>query len=56
MTTRWHYKVVEVKATWMMVKPKQIEEALAMLGAQGWELVSTSPYPTSVMLYLKKPG
>ncbi|MBN8261641.1 MAG: DUF4177 domain-containing protein [Xanthomonadales bacterium] len=56
MTTRWHYKVVEVKATWMTVKPKQIEEALAMLGAQGWELVSTSPYPTSVMLYLKKPG
>ena len=56
MNTRWHYKVVEVKATWMTVKPKQIEETLTGLGVQGWELVSTAQLPTSVMLYLKKPA
>ncbi|TXH63981.1 MAG: DUF4177 domain-containing protein [Thermomonas sp.] len=54
MSKRWAYKVVEVKPQWLSIKPKQIEDALAALGTQGWELVSTSLMATTVLLYLKK--
>lgn len=54
MSNRWNYKVVEVKPHWMGVKPKQIEETLAPLGALGWELVGVSHLGLSAFLYLKK--
>ncbi|MEO6227168.1 MAG: DUF4177 domain-containing protein [Thermomonas sp.] len=54
MSTRWNYKVVEVKATWRGLIPKQIEETLAPLGAMGWELVAVSQISMTAYLYLKK--
>ncbi|MHC9086506.1 DUF4177 domain-containing protein [Luteimonas sp. RIT-PG2_3] len=51
MSKRWQYKVVEVKPTWLGVKPEHIE---AQLGLQGWELVSVTPHGMGVRLYLKK--
>ena len=54
MSTRWQYKVVEVKPQWLGLKPKQLEEALAPRGQQGWELVSTTQQGLNVVLYLKK--
>lgn len=54
MSKRWSYKVVEVKPQWLGVKPKQLEEALAVLGQQGWELVSVMTTGVNAMLYLKK--
>lgn len=54
MSTRWSYKVVEVKSSWLGLKPKQIEETLVQLGQQGWELVSVSPNGLNAILYLKK--
>ena len=54
MSKRWHYKVVEVKPSWLSIKPKQLEETLASLGAQGWELVTVTYVATTAMLYLKK--
>ena len=54
MSKRWSYKVVEVKPQWLGIKPKQIEDTLASLGAQGWELVSTTLMAATVILYLKK--
>mgnify|MGYP002777187432 CR=1 FL=1 len=56
MSTRWHYKVVEVKAAFLTLKPRQVEEALAPLDAQGWELVTVTHAPTTATLYLKKPA
>lgn len=56
MSTRWHYKVVEVKAAFLTLKPKQVEDTLAPLGAMGWELVAVTYAPTTATLYLKKPA
>ncbi len=56
MSTRWHYKVVEVKAAFLALKPRQLEEALVPLGHQGWELVAVTYATTSATLYLKKPA
>jgi hypothetical protein len=54
MSKRWSYKVVEVKPQWLGIKPKQMEETLAALGQQGWELVSVAHVGMTVYLYLKK--
>ena len=54
MSTRWNYKVVEVKATWRGMNAKLIEETLAPLGAMGWELVGVSQISMVAYLYLKK--
>ncbi len=54
MSTRWSYKVVEVKPLWLAVKPKQVEETLVQLGMLGWELVSVMQNGLNVLLYLKK--
>ena len=54
MSSRWNYKVVEVKPKWLSVNPKQVEETLAPLGSMGWELVSVTQVATSTYLYLKK--
>ncbi|MES2859738.1 MAG: DUF4177 domain-containing protein [Pseudomonadota bacterium] len=54
MSTRWSYKVVEVKPQWLGVKAKQVEETLVQLGMQGWELVSVVQNGLNVLLYLKK--
>ena len=54
MSSRWNYKVVEVKPNWLSITPKMIEEALAPLGSMGWELVSVNQVATSTFLYLKK--
>ena len=56
MSSRWQYKVVEVKPAWIALKPKQIEDTLAPLGALGWELVAVSYVGTTAVLYLKKGG
>lgn len=54
MSKRWNYKVVEVKPTWLGLKPKQLEDALSQLGAMGWELVSVTQTGMAAFLYLKK--
>ena len=56
MSTRWHYKVVEI-TQWMGLKPKKIEELIAPLGQLGWELVSVLQGPTGEqhVAYLKRP-
>ncbi len=54
MSRRWQYKVVELKPGFTGLKAAVMEEALAQLGLQGWELVSATPYGMSVRLFLKK--
>ena len=54
MSKRWTYKVVEVKAPFLNLKTEMVQDALNQLGLQGWELVSTLAYGTSVRLFLKK--
>lgn len=54
MSKRWSYKVVEVKSSWLGLKPRQLEEALTQLGLQGWELVSVASSGLNAMFYLKK--
>ncbi len=54
MSSRWTYKVIEVKPQWLGLKPKQIEDTLAPLGAMGWELVSVTQVGMNAYLYLKK--
>ena len=55
MSTRWHYKVVEV-TQWMGTKPKKIEEEIAPLGQVGWELVAVTQVAATSFLYFKKPA
>jgi phosphoglycolate phosphatase-like HAD superfamily hydrolase len=54
VSKRWSYKVVEMKPQWLGIKAKQLEETLAALGQQGWELVSVTTNGMNAMLYLKK--
>lgn len=54
MSRRWQYKVVEVKSHFFGLKPKQVEDVLAQLGTQGWELVQAVAQGMSTWLYLKK--
>lgn len=55
MTTRWSYKVVEVKSNvFGQMKTANIQESLAQLGAQGWELVSVVQVGFATWLYMKK--
>lgn len=54
MSKRFNYKVVEVKAKFPGLRPKQLEEVLASLGNQGWELVSVAQLAFAAWLYLKK--
>jgi hypothetical protein len=54
MSTRWTYKVVDVKATFLEVKANAVQETLNQLGLQGWELVTAQQIGTSARLYLKK--
>ena len=54
MSRKWSYKVVDVKATWVIVKTELVQETLNQLGLQGWELVSTQLSGTTVRLYLKR--
>lgn len=55
MSTRWQYKIVEVKAGFLGLKPASIEATLTPLGQQGWELVSVVQHGLAALLYLKKP-
>jgi hypothetical protein len=59
MSTRWQYKVEEVKSGAMGgVKPDAIEERLTKLGQQGWELVN-AVYATQwgpTLLFFKRPA
>ena len=57
MSERWHYKVQEIKPSFLgSIKPAEIEERLQALGMQGWELVNavhaTPMGPT--LLFLKR--
>jgi hypothetical protein len=54
MSSRWQYKVVELKAGFLGLKAARIEETLAPLGMQGWELTAAVQYGLSTWLYLKK--
>ena len=54
MSRKWTYKVVDVKATFVVVKAELVQDTLNQLGLQGWELVSTQLSGTMVRLYLKK--
>lgn len=54
MSKRWTYKVVEVKAPFLTLKTELLQDTLNQLGLQGWDLVSTLAYGTSVRLFLKK--
>lgn len=56
MSTRWSYKVVEVKPGFLGLKTDVIQDALTQLGLQGWELVTVQPVGTIVRLFLKKAG
>ena len=53
---RWSYQVVEVKGFFGFSR-EMLQERLAQLGLQGWELVSVvQAHPfRAVQLYLKKP-
>lgn len=55
MSTRWNYKVVEV-TQWMGLKTRKIEDVIAPLGQQGWELVTVNQVAATTILYLKKPA
>jgi len=54
MSRRYAYKVVDVKATFLDVKAKVVEETLNQLGLQGWELVTAQQVSMSIRLYLRK--
>jgi hypothetical protein len=54
MSTRWTYRVVDVKASFLEVKAATVQDTLNQLGLQGWELVTAQQIATSVRLYLKK--
>lgn len=54
MSKRWQYKIIEIKPQFLSIKPKQVEETLAQMGVQGWELVQVMPYGQGAWLYLKK--
>jgi hypothetical protein len=54
MSTRWSYKVVEVKSKFFGLKPAAVEDTLNQLGLQGWELVSVVEAGMKIWLYLKK--
>lgn len=57
MSTRWNYKVVELKLKLFAGSlGERVQQELDKLGTQGWELVSVvqaSPVDT-LRLYLKK--
>lgn len=56
MSSRWQYRVVEVKANLFgQMKHAAVQETLGQLGAQGWELVSAVQVGLATWLYLKKP-
>jgi hypothetical protein len=49
---RWEYKVVSKgKAD----DPRAVEDALNLLGRDGWEIVSVVPLSKAVHFYLKRP-
>ena len=55
MSSRWNYKVVEIKPTWRgSVTAEAAEAELVQWGQQGWELVSTVRLGMSLQLFLKK--
>ena len=54
MSSRWSYKVVELKPSFLGLKAEVVQDALNQLGAQGWELVSVEKMGLALRLYLKK--
>lgn len=54
MSKRWQYKIVEVKTPFLGLKPAHVEEQLAQLGSQGWELTFVAQRGLVTWLYLKK--
>lgn len=59
MSTRWQYKVEEVKGDiWGQIKSEVLEERLQRLGTQGWELLNViRPVVTGpIQLFLKRPA
>jgi len=55
MTTRWNYRIVEVKSNMFgKMKSANVQESLTQHGVQGWELVSVEQIGFTVWLYLKK--
>lgn len=54
MSSRWSYKVIDMKSGLFGLKPDAIEQALNQEGMQGWELVAVSLMGTTARAYLKK--
>ncbi|MDQ3270192.1 MAG: DUF4177 domain-containing protein [Pseudomonadota bacterium] len=54
MSTRWSYKVVDMKATLLGLKAEAVQQALNHLGMQGWELVNVQNLGLNLRLYLKR--
>lgn len=58
MSTRWQYKVVEVKAGLFggHKATRRAQEELDRLGTQGWELVAVTQHSSveSIRLFLKR--
>jgi hypothetical protein len=52
--TRWTYKVVDVKPSFLGFKAENIQETLNQLGTQGWELVNILNIGMVIRLFLKK--
>lgn len=54
MSTRWSYKVVELKSSFLGLKAEAVQQALNQWGLQGWELVSVQNQGLNLRLYLKR--
>ena len=53
-SSRWTYKVVDLKPGFLGLKPDAVQDALNQLGAQGWELVTVQPHGLTLRLFMKK--
>ena len=51
---KWLYKVAEIKSGFIGLKPRDIENELARLGQQGWELVFVRPHGMTLLCFMKK--
>ncbi|MDQ3288461.1 MAG: DUF4177 domain-containing protein [Pseudomonadota bacterium] len=54
MSTRWSYKIVDMKATLLGLKAEAVQQTLNNLGAQGWELVNIQDVGFNLRLFLKR--
>lgn len=54
---RWSYKVVTLKPSFFGGAPKDLQDTLNAMGAQGWELVNTVQNRLQMLiLFFKRPA